>query len=474
MLEPDLRAPLAPPALLDAVAAVLDRHGSERPLLVAVSGGADSTALAWLLAALRDRARLAAAGLLLAHCDHRQHPSSAAAAAQVRALAAGLRCRFVGRVLDLPPAASEARMRAARYAALRALALDAGADRIATAHHRDDQVETVLLRAERGTGRRGLAGIPTRRGLGAGVAVIRPLLEVPRRELRGLLRACGLSWFEDPSNRSLGPRRNHLRHAVLPTLRATGPVDEAIAAAARAIRTETVAVEAAARSWIGSAARRTGPGRIELEVPPGDLAREVLRLLHAALLDRAPLGAWLDAAVSLLGRPPGSLLQNDLDAERTRSGLLLVDPRRRGQAPSSPVRVRVDGAARRFGSTHHLLRATEVGPELPAPDPHRRRAVFDPARARPPFHLRTASGSERFDAPGLGLRPLGDLLQARGVPRGDRTGLPLLVDAEDRIVWAPGLDLAAFARLGGATRSAILVEQLRPQRGGVDLPEPSY
>jgi len=137
------------------------------------------------------------------------------------------RVRVEGAAEDGPEAAA----RRARYACLARL-LEPG-EVLLTAHHRDDQAETVLLQLLRGAGVHGLAGMPPLAPFAAGFHA-RPLLGFPRAALETYARAQGLSWVEDPSNRAPGIDRNRVRHRVLPLLRERWPVaDRQLAQAAR-------------------------------------------------------------------------------------------------------------------------------------------------------------------------------------------------------------------------------------------------
>jgi tRNA(Ile)-lysidine synthase len=151
-----------------------------------------------------------AADIWPAHCE-----------ARARALGIGFECV---RLQDGPPrgASLEAWARDERYRALAAIARRLGARAALTAHHADDQVETVLMRLARGTGIDGLAGIEPATTL-AGVAVLRPLLALRRAELARYARAHGLRWIEDPSNVDTRRTRNALRHQVLPAIDARMP-----------------------------------------------------------------------------------------------------------------------------------------------------------------------------------------------------------------------------------------------------------
>jgi len=182
-------------------------------LLVAFSGGLDSTVLLHALIATRGAERVVAA-----HVDHGLHADSARWAEQCRRVATDAGAGFLSRRLELGPDARGSLEAAAREARYRALAdwAEPG-DVVLTAHHADDQLETVLLRLMRGTGVRGLTAIHARAGFGDGT-LIRPLLEFTRAEIRAEARRRGLAWLEDPSNVDRRFDRNYLRAECLPAL----------------------------------------------------------------------------------------------------------------------------------------------------------------------------------------------------------------------------------------------------------------
>lgn len=179
--------------------------------LVAVSGGADSVALLDLLAGVATERRLR---LIVAHVDHGIQDGSSDVALQVGALARrlDLACE-IGR-LELGNGTTETAARRARYLWLEATRQRHGARWLVTAHHQDDQVETVLLRALRGSALAGLAGIASRSRHG----VIRPLLVFTHAELVDHVRARGLAYHEDPANADPRHLRSWLRRDLLPLL----------------------------------------------------------------------------------------------------------------------------------------------------------------------------------------------------------------------------------------------------------------
>jgi tRNA(Ile)-lysidine synthase len=203
-------------------------------LVAAVSGGPDSAALAALLTR---HAAECGARVVLGHVNHGVRPSAGRDEGVVLALGSALETRAVIRALA-PGSRSEATLRSARYAQLTGIAREAGATRVFTAHHAEDQSETVLLALFRGTSPAGLAGMPLQRRLAAGVWLVRPLLGVPRAVLLGYCAERHLPYALDPSNDNQAYRRNALRSA-LAELRGIFPgLDAAVARCAAIAREE--------------------------------------------------------------------------------------------------------------------------------------------------------------------------------------------------------------------------------------------
>jgi len=195
---------------------------STTALKLAFSGGLDSQVLLHALAALRDR-RGAAFALSAMHIDHGIHADSAAWAQHCRQVCNDYRVGFDTQRVVLASATGdglEATARRARYAALKQRL--APAEVLLTAHHRDDQAETVLLQLVRGAGVRGLAAIAPITDFGPG-RLARPLLDFTRAALQAYATHHGLRWIEDDSNLSLKHRRNVIRHEVLPVLQRHWP-----------------------------------------------------------------------------------------------------------------------------------------------------------------------------------------------------------------------------------------------------------
>ncbi len=195
--------------------------------MLAVSGGTDSLALLAALTAAVKRDRLDWR-LHVAHLDHGlRGPASEADATFVRATAAtlGLPCTLerLGRGFRTGGAAGrEERARQARYRFLRRVADRIGATIVVTAHHADDQAETVLHHVVRGSGLAGLAGMRAVRPISRGsrVRLVRPMLAFSRKELAAYVASRGLVARDDVTNRDLSLTRNRVRHRVMPMLAA--------------------------------------------------------------------------------------------------------------------------------------------------------------------------------------------------------------------------------------------------------------
>ncbi len=265
-------------------------------LLVALSGGLDSTVLLAALAADRDASR--PTPLRAIHVDHGLHADSAHWSAHCSAQAAALQVPFEAASVDARPGhgeSPEAAARAARYALLAGRLMPG--EVLLTAHHADDQLESILLQWLRGGGVRAVAGMQAV-GRFANGWHARPLLGFTRGELEAWAAQSRLQWLSDPSN--LDPRfdRNYLRLEVLPALRRRWPAAARTAGRVAAHASEMLEMEAAiARADLALAADGRALSLKRLEILPPTRQRWVLRAwLHAQGLP-VPAAATLAAAM---------------------------------------------------------------------------------------------------------------------------------------------------------------------------------
>ena len=256
---------------------------------IAVSGGPDSLALLLLAAAGRP------GHIEAATVDHQLRPESGVEAEFVRGICERLGGRHATLTVKVAAGASlQAQARTARYKALGDWAIERGLDAVATAHHVDDQAETLLMRMARGAGLGGLVAVRHKRSLEAGVTLIRPLLGWRRAELAAIVAAAGLEAIQDPANRD--PRHDRSRFRGM-LAEADWADAERLAASARWLAEADEALEWALKPLLESRIVRRGS---VLAVDAEGLPREMQRrlLLHGFDLMGAhrPRGPELDRA----------------------------------------------------------------------------------------------------------------------------------------------------------------------------------
>ena len=272
------------------------------PLVLAVSGGPDSTALVHGALSL---APTHGWQMVVAHLDHGLRPDSATDATFVTDAADALGLPWRLRRTDVAAEASTGGMgveeagRVARYAFLEEIATELGGGAlVATAHTADDQAETVLFNLARGTGLHGLRGMPARRG-----RVVRPLLHARRAAIRAALDDAGIPYRLDPTNDDRHRARARIRVDVLPALEALNPAAvEAILRFGALAGDDDALLDALAAAEL---TRRRGPEGIDWrDPPPRALGRRLLRL---AIGDPAPAADRIEALLEAAGGPRGGL-----------------------------------------------------------------------------------------------------------------------------------------------------------------------
>ena len=260
-----------------------------KQLGIAVSGGPDSLALLLLAAAARP-------GLVeAATVDHRLRPESRAEAEFVAGICERIDVRHAILPVEVAQGASvQAQARSARYAALGDWAIGRDLAAVATAHHVDDQAETLLMRMARGAGLGGLVGVRQSRALEQGVALIRPLLTWRRAELGAIVAAAGLTPIDDPANRD--PRHDRSRFRGM-LAEADWADAERLASSARWLADADAALDWAVEALAGSRLGRSGTA---VTIDADGLPREMQRRLLLAGFDRMgahrPRGPELDRA----------------------------------------------------------------------------------------------------------------------------------------------------------------------------------
>lgn len=321
------RAPGRVQAAIAGLAELEAQLGAPSRYLVAFSGGLDSTVLLHALAAQRPDGRPVEA----VHVNHGLQDDAQRFAEFCRDVAGKLGVGFTVLEVEVDTSSGsgvEAAAREARYAAIASIMR--ADDWLLSAHHADDQVETLLLNLLRGSGPDGLAAMPLVRRLGPGW-LVRPFLGLDRSMLEAEAAEAGLDWVDDPTNAATDFDRNYLRHEVLPVIERRWPdavrrlsVSVNRARDAREILADTGAADLAdagepdrldiSRLVELPAARRRNVIRVAartlgLPLPPGETLDSILRDLLPARPDASPLVSW-----------PGA------EARRYREGLYLMPP----------------------------------------------------------------------------------------------------------------------------------------------------
>jgi tRNA(Ile)-lysidine synthase len=399
------------------------------PALVAVSGGPDSVALLDLLIASRASHALE---LIVAHVDHGIHPDSARAAELVRALAGRYGLDFELARLALGADAGETVARRARYDALARIAERRGAGAVLTAHHADDQVETVTMRFLAGSGPAGIAGMAVRRG-----PVVRPLLSFRRDELARYVLDRALPTWSDPANTDPRHLRSWLRSDVLPRLRKRMPeLDRRVLRAAEQARADRAAWDAALDA-LGLDPRVASGGISVAAHALGGYDSALAAALIQAAARRAGcvVGARRAESVARLLARGGSGRSLPLgvgwSAELVFDRLLIA---RSAAAEERPAIVAGSSGECRWGDWTLQWR-TEPAPERQSRVAHS--AWFDPGGLV--LEVRAARPGDRMrPLAGRGGRPLVRCFQEAKVPRSRRTAWPVLAAGES-IIWVPGV-----------------------------------
>ncbi|WP_342118233.1 tRNA lysidine(34) synthetase TilS [Pseudoduganella sp. OTU4001] len=406
-------------------------HAAEQSLAIAYSGGLDSSALLHLAAAYA-----AASGrrVFAFHIHHGLSPNADAWEAHCRAECARLGVDFAVRRVTLDDR-SENSARKARYAALGALCVEHGAAQLLTAHHLDDQAETILLQLLRGSGPAGLSGMDTsNRAAGLlgteDVLLVRPLLSASRAQLEDYVREHGIAHIEDESNADTRYARNALRHEVMPRLAAAFPgFQERFARSARhAQSAQRLLTEQAAEDLHACLAGGEGGPRdarasldmVRVRALSADRVSNLLRHWFTERGIRLPSSNWLAEMQeqALTARDDANLkvVHPDCEVRRHRERLYLV-PRRAEADAELQESFRWNGETHidfpQFGGTLHF----ELAPLGLDPDWLRQQMLT--------IAFRTG-GAKLKPARNRPTRTLKQHYQTLGIPAWERERMPMI------------------------------------------------
>ena len=467
------------------VARTINRHGmltSGDRVLAAVSGGADSTALVHLMYAMRSRLGVT---LAVAHLNHGLRGRAADDDARfVEDLSGSLGLAFHGECIRLDPSRGsvEERGRQARYAFFHRLVEEYGYTKIALGHHMDDNAEAVLLNLLRGSGIRGLSGIPPVRDRW----IVRPLIDLTRAEIIAFLRMHGISFVQDASNHDPRFDRNRIRQRLIPLLQKefNPNVTAVLHRTADLCRQEEQWLRMLLATDLDEATESLDPRdmvlnaqRISAEPPAARrrLLREGLQRWHGSL---KRIGMrHIDALIALL-EPQSEgkriCLPDRIGVERLGPRLRFTIRSGRGYAPppsatdylyeipfphNTPCAVAVPESGLVFHFTI-IIDGNE-----PRPDTSNGSAVwFDADHVMFPLHIRNFRPGDRMRPSGMqGHRKIKKIFNDRKIPTDRRHGTPLLVSG-DEILWVAGVRRSELAIPTGRTRRKLMVRITADQK----------
>jgi tRNA(Ile)-lysidine synthase len=460
-------------ALQERVRETIERYGlisSGDKILVAVSGGPDSVALLHLLLELRKELNV---HLEVAHLEHGIRGEEAHQDAEfVAQMADGLNLPFHLKRVSLPAMKSEKNKgnleqmgREERYGFLATTAEERGIARVATGHTRDDQVETFFMWLLRGSGRRGLGGMPPIRPLtqqgAAKAVVIRPLMEISRDEVIGYLTSHGLTYRTDRTNLDSYPLRNWIRLHFLPQIRERfgSHLNERLARQIDVLRDEEAFLDRVARERLP----RLLEGKTLMIGPlleeSSAMQRRLFRLWLGEILGnlQAIGSEHVEKAISFIRQatPQGRLsIPRGCELVKQYDRLRLTKKKALQKTVSysytfQPGQELVIAEARATILSSHCLWSPDILPESDL------EAIFDVNSLPETLTVRNFRSGDRFQPLGMkGHKKVKDLFIEKKVPLSVRRALPLLV-AGAEILWIPGYGRSEVGKIGPSTTKIL-------------------
>lgn len=425
----------------------LDLLSPDEAIVVAVSGGVDSMVLLDALAAERDSLRLR---LIVAHVNHGIRKASEEEYRFVESRCADYGIPFEGMVLDRKEKENfHQYARTRRYEFFREIALRHHARKIALAHHADDQAETILMRLTRGAGFVGYAGMSARSSFGD-IEIIRPLLEIPKKEILLYQKEHDLEFRSDSSNDEDHYTRNRFRHHIIPVIAAEDPqYPEKFAQFSTYVGEAYSLVSRLSRDYLGS---RVDWGETDASVSvPSFLsldrivARDVVKRIVDRLTDNSLEISFLHLGnILALAENPRPNAKITVDKRFT---VIREYDRLRFQAviPSFlPFSVSISGPGRQELPNGDIV---IIGENPCIVDGISIEVWYNNLDFLFPVTVRTRLPGDRIRLSG-GTKKVADLLIDRKIPVEERNRIPLFLNAAGEVFWIPGQRIGTVAEAG--------------------------
>jgi tRNA(Ile)-lysidine synthase len=452
--------------------------GPAERILLAVSGGVDSVAMAGTLVRLTE-AHFLTAEFIIGHVNHNLRGASADKDEQfVADMAKRLGLRTITRSVDVRRYATENKLsietaaRNLRASALTDIANETGCKTIATAHHKNDNAETIIHRLLRGTGLRGLGGIWPKRDFPASVTFVRPLLGVTRAQIIQYCTANGLDWRHDHTNDDVSFTRNRIRHLLLPELknRCNGSLVEELASLSQNCRLLHLRVCAQALKVWPLVALESQPDKVILA---GSVFCAQTEIIQAELLRRAlaAIGSGeqnlkevhyrqvLELAHGPGGRtielPGGFLAQAEYDK------ITFTASKAGGQTGVGLQKNIEIGGETEFADcliTAKVLGAKDCNLDEFKAGKDKNVEWFDIDKLAGPLIVRQRQAGDRFwPLGGEGEKRIGKFLTAAKVPRELRQRLLIITDSE-KIIWLGPLRPSELTKITSKTQKILQLQ----------------
>ena len=440
-------------------------------VLIALSGGPDSTALLHLFSRLQKELDLTLGAV---YVNHQLRPKAAAKEEQFCQrlcdrlhIELDIATEHMRRLAQDRGGSIEVVAREFRYELFEALALDEQFDRVALGHHRDDQTETILFRLIRGTGLDGLTGIPIKRG-----RIIRPLLEMTKQELLDYLKTNQLGYCHDRSNDSIKIRRNFIRHRLLPLVRAhlNPKADEAIARLSDLARADLPIIDRIVEAAFKRTVKRTPGGKFELVLArlrgyDGAVIRRIFRscLRELSPSRTSPDREVVERLIELVDQEGKKLSLPERLIALNEAGKLALY--RQGRL-TFKLNLIVGKLSRlQIPRLNFKARVADGGLSSIITQPRSRKVAVDLERVSLPLVVRSLKPGDRFRPLGMaGSKKLSDYLIDAKWPAYLRDEIALVCDQKG-IVWVAGLQIEDRVKITSKTKRVLFLEFSRRNQG---------
>jgi tRNA(Ile)-lysidine synthase len=430
---------------------------SDQSVLLAVSGGVDSMVMLHLFSVLRAQMKLY---LSVIHVNHQLRGDESTGDEQfVREMSDFYNIPFFCERIDVRSHAHEFGVskqlaaRRLRYECFERIRKQAGAQAVATAHHADDNAETVLLNIIRGTGIHGLSGIPPKREPGH---IIRPLLFMTRKEIEFYAEEQCIKYRNDSSNRSLAYRRNELRHNILPTLQRRHPrVVQTLNSIAVMMQDVNEKMHRIVHDAMCAITHKDDEGHLVLNIhklksKPDFLRDEIfVELLHQ--MDIEPSEKKVSALHQLCDQPTGRTVELSGQIEVCRDREVIIFKRTNDKQPG----FRQVEIGKSYDYQNYLV-SISTPERVPATFAATHEVEYiDADRLGEQLILRSWHNGDWFIPLGMKeKKKLSDFFTDQKVPKYQKSSIPVL-ESDGRIVWICGKRLDDRFKLTDRTQTAI-------------------